>query len=286
MSSQKRGADEADLSNHAPVVKKPLLAREPSIFNIKPADDIVKYLANFLGSHCKLENVEIEAKLGILIDKQTGKRMDIGAFTETIISRQDNRYYRFESNMSLEQHRHYNKMLNELVEKTNAPDYRGERIRYKHTNETDRFYEDSKTRKKCRVTVDQKTGQVVPNGIIEKTRVIDLNIHSPMQALDYRISVNLENPRPKPTTPATYERNKDRISYQHGGISFDLTQVKTAAGKEGELSHELELEFADVKALANEKDKYDNKQHSQYTQMIEVFVNNIRLLSRNTLRHQ
>jgi hypothetical protein len=35
------------------------LAREPSIFNIKPTDDIVKYLANFLGDHCKLENVEV-----------------------------------------------------------------------------------------------------------------------------------------------------------------------------------------------------------------------------------
>jgi hypothetical protein len=59
MSSNKRGADEAELPNHAPAVKKPLLAREPSIFNIKPTDDIVKYLANFLGDHCKLENVEV-----------------------------------------------------------------------------------------------------------------------------------------------------------------------------------------------------------------------------------
>jgi hypothetical protein len=104
-----------------------------------------------------------------------------------------------------------------------------------------------------------------------------------MQPLDYRISINLENPRAKPTTQPTFERNKDRISYQHGGISFDLTQVKSAAGKEGELSHELELEFSDPKTLAHEKAKYDSKQHSQYMQMVEIFVNNIRLLSRNAL---
>lgn len=64
------------------------------------------------------------------------------------------------------------------------------------------------------------------NGIIEKIRVADLNIHSPNQPLDYRISINLEQPREKTTGSPMFERNKDRISYQHGGIQFDLTQVK------------------------------------------------------------
>jgi hypothetical protein len=70
---------------------------------------------------------------------------------------------------------------------------------------------------------------VVPNGIIEKIRVADLNIHSPNQPLDYRISVNIEKPREKPNSAPVYERNKDRISYKHGGIAFDLTQVKGSA---------------------------------------------------------
>lgn len=34
------------------------------------------------------------------------------------------RNYRFESNMALEQHRHFNKMLNEMVTKTRAKDYK------------------------------------------------------------------------------------------------------------------------------------------------------------------
>lgn len=87
------------------------------------------------------------------------------------------------------------------------------------------------------------------NGIIEKIRVADLNIHAPTQPLDYRISINLEIPRkyreggsfqllcsllstftgPKPTGNPIFERNKDRVSYKHGGIHFDLTQVKGAA---------------------------------------------------------
>jgi polynucleotide 5'-triphosphatase len=46
----------------------------------------------------------------------------------------------------------------------------------------------------------------------------------------------------------------------------------------------LELEFADSKALAQEKTKQDRKESSQYPFMIEVFVNNIRLLSRSALK--
>lgn len=30
----------------------------------------------------------------------------------------------------------------------------------------------------------------------------------------------------RPETQYMYERNKDRLSYQHGGLNFDLTQVK------------------------------------------------------------
>ena len=124
----------------------------------------------------------------------------------------------------------------------------------------------------------------MPNGIIEKVRVADLNIHAPNQALDFRISINQEQPRSKPNSNPVFERNKDRISYQHGGIAFDLTQVKGAADKDPDVRHELELEFADSNTLAKEKSKHDRKEPSHYTQMIEIFMNNIRLLSRNALK--
>ncbi|KAG1420651.1 hypothetical protein G6F57_023629 [Rhizopus arrhizus] len=81
----------------------------------------------------------------------------------------------------------------------------------------------------------------------------------------------------------TYERVKDRISYQHGGISFDLTQVKSSK-EDSDPRHELELEFADSKLLAAERLKYSRKEQSHYTQMIEVFVNNIRVLGRSALK--
>ncbi|KAL9538324.1 hypothetical protein MBANPS3_011017 [Mucor bainieri] len=277
--SNKRKADEID----APATKRQhtnVIAREPSIFGVKPVDDVTKYIADFIAEHCQLENVEIEAKLGVLIEKRTNQRINMGALSETNYMRQ----YRFESNMPLEQHRHFNKILNDMVNKTQAREYRGERIKYKHTIETDKFYEIPHTRKKLRVTTESATGKIVPNGIIEKVRVADLNIHAPNQALDFRISINRELPRTKPNSDSVFERNKDRISYQHGGIAFDLTQVKGAADKDPDVRHELELEFADANLLATEKSKHDRKEPSQYTQMVEVFMNNIRLLSRYALK--
>ncbi|KAI8979022.1 CYTH-like domain-containing protein [Pilobolus umbonatus] len=278
MSMMKRTADELD-SNEPPVKRvQQVIHREPSIFNIRPLDDITKYIMDFISEHCGRENVEIEAKIGVLIDKQTNKRLKMGVATETVVPQTTMRNCRFESNMTLEQHRFFNNLLNDLVNKTQARDYKGERIKYKHTNEKDRFYE-GQNRGKVRVTVDQATGQIVPNGIIEKIRVSDINIHCPNQTFDYRISISIELPRPKPTSLPSFERNKDRISYQHGGFSFDLTQVKGAADSNTETRHELELEFVDAGVLLKEKNRYDTKQPSQYTHMIESFVNNIRLLS-------
>ncbi|CEI88299.1 hypothetical protein G6F70_004363 [Rhizopus microsporus] len=280
---EKRKADE--LERKAPEIKKPNiqhLVREPSILHIRPVDDIIKYIADFIGNYCHYKNVEIEAKFGIFVDRRTNRRINLNALTETILQPEHERNVRFQTNMSLEQHRHFNKLLNDMVNKTQAKDYKGERIRYKHTNEIDKFYDIPNSKGRWRVTVDQQ-GQIVPNGIIEKERVADLNVHAPNQPLDFRISINVEHPRPKPNMECTYERVKDRISYQHGGISFDLTQVKSSK-EDSDPRHELELEFADSKLLAAERLKYSRKEQSHYTQMIEVFVNNIRVLGRSALK--
>lgn len=98
---------------------------------------------------------------------ETGRRMpypyaimgDIDVIILVIGAGLENRI-RFESNMSLDQHKHFNEILNERVTQSNARGYRGERIHYKHTYETDRFYHpDNNTRTKWRVTTNQQTGQ-------------------------------------------------------------------------------------------------------------------------------
>ncbi|KAI9023781.1 CYTH-like domain-containing protein [Phycomyces nitens] len=283
-------------TNEVSQPKRPHLdiPREPSIFNIRPVDDITRYIGDFLWEHCGQENVEIEAKMGVFVDRQTNRRLDIGALTETVLNPNKHFSFKFESDMPLEQHKHFNQLLNDRTNKTQAKDYRGERIAYKHTKETDRFFPSMQSRNNIRVTTDQQTGRIVPNGIIEKKRIADLNVHSPSNALDYRISVNLEMPRKslvlqlkskckKPETALSHERHKDRLSYTHGGFTFDLTQVKGAPEKNEEMRHELEVEFVDAHLLA-EKKKEGNKNRSGYVQMVEMFVNNIRLLSQSARR--
>jgi polynucleotide 5'-triphosphatase len=82
-SSKKRPAPE-DLDQHQPPHKKPsIVYREPSIFGTKPVDDVTRYIANFIAQHVNQENVEIEAKLGVFVEKRSGQRIDIGAETET-----------------------------------------------------------------------------------------------------------------------------------------------------------------------------------------------------------
>lgn len=105
----KRSAEELDIVEQLPA-KKPVqfIVREPSIFNIKPVDDVVKYIADFIGKHCHLKNVEvyiyiyintthfvrlltiiyisisqIEAKFGVFVDKYSKRRINLNAHTET-----------------------------------------------------------------------------------------------------------------------------------------------------------------------------------------------------------
>lgn len=72
-------------------------------------------------------------------------------------------------------------------------------ISYKHTYTTDTFFPASQAAQemgfphaKRRVTRDDKTGRVVE--CLEKTKVGDLNIFSPNEEFDWRVSVNMEVP--------------------------------------------------------------------------------------------
>ncbi|ORZ19663.1 CYTH-like domain-containing protein [Absidia repens] len=286
---QKRPADQLDSDDQSTKRHQPsntpastpmTMYREPSIFNTRPMDDITRLIHDFIAKYCDRQYVEIEAKLGVFIDKQTRQRLTMDCQTETVIPSHMARMARFESNMPLEQHRYYNELLNGLVNKSQTS--KGERIKYRHTRETDRFHQVG--RDKWRVTIDQQTGQIVPGGIVEKVRLENLDIHAPMQPLDFRISINLEIPRPLPDQPHTYERNKDRLSYQHGGLNFDLTQVKGGQTNDMEMRHELEVEFIDAAQLQIEKQKQDRKEPSVFAPSIERFVNNIRMLSKHAKR--
>ncbi|KAG0257802.1 mRNA-capping enzyme subunit beta [Actinomortierella ambigua] len=249
-----------------------------AFFGTTVPDDVVRVVSEFLFEHCNKPNVEIEAKLGVLMDNRTGQRISLPVRNEVAIISGQPAWYRFSSDMTLPA------------------------TQYKHTRETDRFFKDG-IQGKVRVTVDQKTGQVVPNGIVKKDRVADLDIYSPRNPFDFRISVNIEAPAQMPTGTPQFERNKDRISYRHNHFKIDLTQVKRmdtqprpgmyqmqrpmggAAGggmNPMDMTHELEIEFVHPEELIREREAWirsGGQQRERFMDMVGWFVDNIRGLA-------
>lgn len=157
------------------------------------------------------------------------------------------------NNLEQPQHRRANDFLNNVLYKSaekNADAPPRVPLTYRHIREVDSFYElpadqvgslpeivrqnhNPRMQMRVRVTRDQKTQEVVRKLI--KTRVADLNIHSPSAAFDVRISVNIETPYTGDIeglvaiagAPGSGDgnRSKDRLSYSHLAYQVDLTQV-------------------------------------------------------------
>ncbi|KAF9257491.1 mRNA triphosphatase CET1 [Marasmius fiardii PR-910] len=263
-----------------------------SILGVEPMDEFIKEIADFV-HHMIVSNrptelpsaatVEVEAKIGVLKDKMTGQRLNLPVLIETILQ-PDSMDCRFESNMSRDQHKHYNGLLNNLMTTSSQPGYASTPLHYKHLYHIDSFY-DSSGREKIRVTKEENTGNIVES--IKKVRLGDLNIYSPKRNADWRVSVNLEIPVPQPPGKPTHTRRKDRLSYTHEEFSIDLTQVTTSSGtSKAEVLHELELEIVRPELLLHTASKrgdpnVSEHERSAFDELIRAFVNNARILVRN-----
>ncbi|KAI8659263.1 hypothetical protein LRP88_05828 [Fusarium phalaenopsidis] len=253
---------------------------------------------------------EIEAKLGTLIDKDTNHRVDRALDSECVL--QETQRVAFRSSMTEAQHKYFNDFLNEIVKQTHprAPNG-GNRVQvhYKHRREVDRFFElppelqaripgcvrsrlGSRMKSvRARVTYDQKTREVLAK--IIKARVADLDIHFPQCPMDCRISINLEMNWDGPAEELEQlgnhpdrqpDRNKDRLSYTHGHYQVDLTQVTHAASGPGgaqrmEKEHELEIELNPT-VLVDQGRRASSGQPHRYQELVEGFVDNVRVLAR------
>lgn len=216
------------------------------------------------------------------------------------------------------QHCELNGYLNEQV-KASFPHNRNPtaqsrvQVHYVHRREIDRFFELPVQMRdrlpacvsslmqsgpvKARVTYDQKTGAVLAK--IVKARVADMNIHFPHLPLDCRISINIEwdwdGPAEEiehcqiPTKERPPDRIKDRLSYKHGFYQVDLTQVThglpTCGGQNPQpdpqtsKEHELEVEL-DAKSIIEHGRMLLNQEENRYQDLVEGFVNDMRLLAR------
>lgn len=323
---------------HVPVAQPtlantgPLGPWEPSFLNIIPAEELVRIISDWLFQNVVQRDdvgvgpagggtgggavLEIEAKIGQLIDKNTNDRLRLPVLNECVVSHSDpNIRIAFKSSMTEIQHKAFNQFLNEAVRQskirpTASPTSKPRiPMDYKHTKETDTFYDLTQAgalalpqsiasglninprhanKSKVRITTDQKTGKVLAK--IIKARVADIDIYSPRTLFDWRISVNVEMDYKGETTdlvePQTRDgkqadRNKDRMSYKHLAYQIDLTQVTPAEGtSKTEKEHELEIEVSSEE-VRRQGQLLMHGQVSQYEDLIRGFVDNVRVLARH-----
>ncbi|KAL1297903.1 hypothetical protein AAFC00_006418 [Neodothiora populina] len=289
---------------------------EYNIRNVQPMNDFLKEVGDFLIVHATRNDIgagdarsgtlEIEAKLGTLIDRRTGVRVSTLGTTNMVLDHAltSNGSIRFESFMTELQHKQMNDFLNNAAQKSMEP--HRVKMGYKHRYERDSFaplnqagYEalppSAKAQLrpnhslKLRTTVDTKVPKGTPEpvlGRIVKIRLDDLDIHCPRMDFDCRISVNVEvdlNNRPN-VDPSLIvdalaaddperapDRFKDRLSYKHLAYSVDLTQVRGAGGKK---THELEIEV-DTTKLREEALRCVQGQDNAYETLVDGLLSNV-----------
>ncbi|MCJ1257407.1 mRNA-capping enzyme subunit beta [Lignoscripta atroalba] len=302
---------------------------EPTILNIWPHDEVARVISDFLfhevvnrddvgagpagGGPGQGAVLEIEAKIGQLIDRNTNDRLRLPVMTECVVSKDDpNVRINFKSSMTEAQHRFLNGFLNKALLESkgppspaNPPEKPRIAMSYVHTRECDSFYELSQSGQLClpasiraqlnprhnkakvRITTDQKTGRVLAK--IVKARVADIDVHSPRTAFDWRVSVNLEmnfDGDMKDLVEVQEgqrraDRNKDRMSYRHLAYQIDLTQVTpTEATSKADKEHELEIEVSSAEVRRQGLLAKTGK-ISQYEDLVKGFVDNVRILARH-----
>jgi hypothetical protein len=252
-------------------------------------------------------SIEIEAKIGTLIDVSTGDRLSWPLVSPVVVSEEFNKNLKFESRMVEAQHMAMNKFLNKTLQETmqkgnEVPSGRVP-MQYKHIYETDSFeplsalgfqslppaFQRRTGRElRMRTTIDDKTKQIKAR--IVKIHVANLHIFSPRDPYDCRITINLEanldkpdlDPQalvepPKDPSKASVDRQKDRLSYKHLAYSIDLTKVLIKGlGPQ----YELELEV-DAGALRAQMDLVAQNKQNAYSAIVEGFLDNATYLMRN-----
>ncbi|KAH6692879.1 putative mRNA capping nucleoside-triphosphatase [Leptodontidium sp. MPI-SDFR-AT-0119] len=291
---------------------------EETITGTKPVEQMTKIVADFLylnvvsrGDLGELASrgveIEIEAKLGHIVDKETNERYRIPVKTECVLM--ENARVGFQSSMTESQHRFLNDFLNAQVRQAHPNNQEAiaknrVEIKYKHSREADSFYTlppsmhgiippalreklNPRHGVKVRVTHDQKTGE--PLAKIIKARIIDLDIYSPMTPLDCRISINFEmrfdGDVQELGEKSASDRNKDRLSYTQSMYQIDLTQVTQQSTVNGAIQntkeHELEIELLTA-AVRDQGQKAAAGEPNEYISLVEGFLDNMRVLSRAT----
>jgi polynucleotide 5'-triphosphatase len=285
------------------------ISNDPSVYDVT-SRIVCDFIWNTAVNNEVIRNVimdprvqlEVEARWGQIIDTRSHQRLR-GLWRGETPLKSEAEGLKFESTMDVQQHKRMNMYLNSQVQKSKVPGAPRPPIDYRHTYETDIFYEldqqgfstlhplvqrlinESSTRQRVRVTRDKNTGEFLR--AIIKHKIGNLEVSSAQTEWDYRVGINLEiefkgpieNLKPVVEAGKTLEsmqRQKDRMSYSWlRAYQVDLTQVTQGTNK----VHELELEL-DSGVLIAEADKVRRKEVSRFESLIDGMMNNLRVLSR------
>ncbi|VVT50893.1 uncharacterized protein SAPINGB_P002915 [Magnusiomyces paraingens] len=236
-----------------------------SFFDMMPYDDISRKIVSWLYANLDniknnggdLNNLEVEIKLGKIIDKSTDRRINFPIVTETLLDPEFARAStRFEAGVEDELIKYIQNDVDKAAKK--FPDSE-DNTKHHHIRNlgsrttTDQIYHFSRSDagreivKPVRVTMDENNREVER---ITKKNVASHAINLPGSLLDLRISINLELPQ----NPMEYDvsklrpistRKKDRISYETRGLRIDITRVKATSSIKPDIIYtkEVELEF-------------------------------------------
>jgi hypothetical protein len=230
------------------------------IFSPPPVDDRVLCICDFIAKHLTGADIEIEAKLGTVIDLSTALRAALpGGSTATCLESQVNQLLRFESQISFEAFKRLNDALNQTVAATLR--HRGPVVRHTRSRHVDRRFSSGfrETRPWAR---SNSSGQAAtatlasddaPLSCMFKTRVDTLHILFPQHPYDVRVNAAREQ-RMTPVQAGELgdvrgalesERHKDRLSYRWACFSVDITVVQQPQASTVTYEVEVELNFED-----------------------------------------
>jgi len=215
-------------------------------------DDRVRAVAEFIAKNVDRPGVEIEGKLGVLIEKHENRRAValVPVACETPLLPIANQDVRFQSCVPEEVFSALNAALNRRVTRgarrgVTSTDPSKPTVTYTHTKGMDVSYA-SRVRQTLAVTGDGGAPKVIRTE--RKVRFGDLNVLCPGWPVDFRFSASLEEPaaEPPPGSTVRNRREKDRLSYKSGCLSVDITTVHMTEGSSPDgpetMTQEVEVE--------------------------------------------
>ncbi|GMM29164.1 polynucleotide 5'-phosphatase [Martiniozyma asiatica (nom. inval.)] len=279
----------------------------PSISGTMPQNDFNKLVTNWIWANVEqvkmsypeepkvMEYIELELKVGRIIEKTNDRRVNLPVNTETVLlGDYYNQECRFEAGVLQPEFQVCTQVIERFMAEAadqangsgpvNGPK-RGKFVTEKlHvvdmiSSEVSRNQRPSSTR----VTLDLKTKRRMST--IKKQRVNDLFFYLPNTNFDLRLSLSIEWPEEMNDVAfsvfqnkVSMQREKNRVSYIHQNTAtrIDMTKVKEGSNKQARYEIELEMNTQSLMRSINKV----SDDPLLFPDMVQAFLDNARIITR------